>query len=122
MLSGQDDVDHWTELSVWDAVLHNIRIVLSTYQVLYDALAHAFVKMDELALLIFDEGMLREQVMFAVIDQHTAHHCTLKHPANRIMSNFYIPETRKGGENLPKVLGLSASPVMKADATEKALE
>ena len=58
MLSGQDDVDHWTEQSVWDAVLHNIHIVLSTHQVLYDALAHAFVKMDELALLIFDEGQL----------------------------------------------------------------
>lgn len=56
VLSGQDDVDHWTEQSVWDAVLHNVRIVLSTHQVLYDALAHAFVKMDTLALLIFDEG------------------------------------------------------------------
>lgn len=56
MLSGQDDLDHWTEQSVWDAVLHNVRIVLSTHQVLYDALAHAFVRMDELALLIFDEG------------------------------------------------------------------
>lgn len=56
VLSGQDDVDHWTEQSVWDAVLHNVRIVLSTHQVLYDALAHAFVSMDALALLIFDEG------------------------------------------------------------------
>lgn len=56
VLSGQDDVDHWTEQAVWDSVLHNVRIVLSTHQVLYDALAHAFVKMDELALLIFDEG------------------------------------------------------------------
>lgn len=56
VLSGQDDVDHWAEQSVWDAVLHNVRIVLSTHQVLLDALSHAFVKMDDLALLIFDEG------------------------------------------------------------------
>lgn len=56
VLSGQDDVDHWTEQAVWDSVLHNVRIVLSTHQVLYDALAHAFVKIDDLALLIFDEG------------------------------------------------------------------
>jgi ERCC4-related helicase len=106
VLSGQDDVDHWTEQSVWDAVLHNVRVVLSTHQVLYDALAHAFVKMDELALLIFDE----------------AHHCTLKHPANRIMANFYIPRVERGDESLPRILGLSASPVMRADATEAALE
>ncbi len=56
MLSGHDDVEHWTRQSVWDSVLHNVRIVLSTHQVLYDALAHGFVKMNKLALLIFDEG------------------------------------------------------------------
>jgi ERCC4-related helicase len=56
MLSGQDGVDHWTEQSTWDAVLCNIRIVMSTPQVLYDAMAHGFVKMNQLALLIFDEG------------------------------------------------------------------
>jgi ERCC4-related helicase len=58
MLSGQDGVDHWTEQSIWDTVLRNVRIVMSTPQVLYDALAHAFVKMSQLALLIFDEGWL----------------------------------------------------------------
>lgn len=56
VLNGQDDVDHWTEQNIWDSVLHNVRIVLSTHQVLLDALSHAFVKMDELALLVFDEG------------------------------------------------------------------
>ena len=56
ILSGQDGVDHWTEQSVWDAVLCNIRIVMSTPQVLYDAMAHGFVGMSQLALLIFDEG------------------------------------------------------------------
>jgi ERCC4-related helicase len=122
VLSGQDDVDHWTEQSIWDTVLHNVRIVLSTHQVLYDALAHAFVKMDELALLIFDEGLSTLRFMTAASDQAAAHHCTLKHPANRIMSNFYITKAESGNEDLPKILGLSASPVMKADATTEALE
>ncbi|KAF3046133.1 hypothetical protein E8E12_011285 [Didymella heteroderae] len=62
--------------------------------------------MDDLALLIFDE----------------AHHCTLNHPANRIMTNFYTPRVQKGDAYLPKILGLSASPVMKADATTQSLE
>jgi ERCC4-related helicase len=60
MLSGQDGVDHWAEQSIWDAVLYNVRIVMSTPQVLYDALAHGFVKMSQLALLIFDEGELTD--------------------------------------------------------------
>lgn len=56
MLSGQDNVDHWTDQIVWETVLLNVRIVVSTHQVLYDALAHAFVSISRLALLVFDEG------------------------------------------------------------------
>jgi ERCC4-related helicase len=56
LLSGKDNVDHWTEQSIWDAVLFNVRIVLSTHAVLLDALTHAFIRMSRLTLLIFDEG------------------------------------------------------------------
>ena len=55
-ICGADNVDHWSEQHVWDAILHNIRIVVSTHQVLLDALSHAFVRMKKLALLVFDEG------------------------------------------------------------------
>ncbi|KAL5118994.1 Dicer-like protein 2 [Pleosporales sp. CAS-2024a] len=103
LLSGKDNVDHWTDQGAWDAVLLNIRIVVSTHQVLLDALTHAFVRMSRLALLVFDE----------------AHHCTLKHPAHRIMSDFYMPWSQ---HDLPKILGLSASPVMKAKATSESLQ
>lgn len=57
LLSGRDDVDHWTDQATWDAVLCNVRIVLSTHQVLLDAMTHGFVKMSRLALLVFDEGL-----------------------------------------------------------------
>ena len=74
-LSGADGVDHWSTKSIWDEVLSNIRIVVSTHQVLpqrdlgcsnpdllmiqvlLDALVHGFVRMSRLALLVFDEGM-----------------------------------------------------------------
>lgn len=45
-----------SEQSLWDGVLHNVKIVVSTYQILLDALNHAFVRMDSLALIVFDEG------------------------------------------------------------------
>lgn len=57
-LSGADGVDRWTEKSHWDAVLKNINIVVSTYQILLDALTHGFVAMKSLALIVFDEGMI----------------------------------------------------------------
>ncbi|KAF2800747.1 hypothetical protein K505DRAFT_292221 [Melanomma pulvis-pyrius CBS 109.77] len=107
LLCGKDGVEHWTDQTVWDSVLENTRIVLSTHAVLLDALTHAFVKMDKLALIIFDE----------------AHHCTQNHPANQIMANFYKPLLSKGnGIARPRILGLSASPVMRANANRNGLE
>ncbi|KAL6710677.1 Dicer-like protein 2 [Coniothyrium glycines] len=105
-MSGKDGVEHWTEQKTWDAVLHNVRIVISTHQVLLDALSHAFVRMNKLALLIFDE----------------AHHCTSNHPARRIMSDFYTPLAANYPGMVPKVLGLTASPVKTARATSHDLE
>ncbi|KNG50113.1 hypothetical protein TW65_03031 [Stemphylium lycopersici] len=101
-----DDIELWTKQSDWDAVLQNVRVVLSTHQVLLDALTHGFVRLSKLALLIFDE----------------AHHCREKHPAHRIMEDFYMPQLQNRDTVLPKILGLSASPVMKAAASKEGLE
>lgn len=56
LLTGNDGVDRWKNQQVWDAALRNISVVISTYAVLSDALDNGFVKIGELALLIFDEG------------------------------------------------------------------
>lgn len=55
LLTGNDNLETWS-LDVWDAILDGVRIVVSTYQVLLDALDHAFVKMESLELLVIDEG------------------------------------------------------------------
>lgn len=99
MITGHDECDKWTDQSTWDAVLNNIRIVLSTHQVLVDALTHGFVKIESLSLLVFDE----------------AHHCVKRHPANQILHNFYIPYMRSSTRLAkPAILGLTASPVTRA--------
>jgi RecG-like helicase len=56
LLIGSDNVDRWSEQRVWDIVLDNFRIVVSTHAVLADALSHGFVTMKRLSLIIFDEG------------------------------------------------------------------
>jgi ERCC4-related helicase len=56
ILSGNDNVDHWSSQRIWDAILFNIRIVVSTPQVLLDAMSRGFVRLGRIALLIFDEG------------------------------------------------------------------
>ncbi|OQU96383.1 hypothetical protein CLAIMM_02472 isoform 1 [Cladophialophora immunda] len=112
LLLGADNVDRWSEQRIWDAALSGVQIVVSTHAVLLDALAHGFVQMTRLALLVFDE----------------AHHCRKKHPANRIMEDFYHPKKlRFGPDSVPHILGLTASPIVKSkrkelDALEKNLD
>lgn len=57
-LSGADGVERWTEQNHWDAVLKNVKVVVATYQILLDALTHGFVRMESLALIVFDEGKI----------------------------------------------------------------
>lgn len=56
MLTGQDNVDKWSELSIWNAARDQARVVVSTHAVLLDALRHGFIRLSSLALLVFDEG------------------------------------------------------------------
>ena len=58
LLTGDDGVDSWSSEELWAGFLLNVKIVVSTYQILYDALSHVFVKLDSLALIIFDEGIV----------------------------------------------------------------
>lgn len=102
-LTGLDNVDRWTDQSIWDAALRNIRIVVSTHAVLADALSHGFVQISQLSLLIFDE----------------AHHCMRRHPANRIMQDHYhATKARRGPHSVPRILGLTASPIVRSKCQE----
>lgn len=57
LLQGSDGVDKWKSEKVWDDALRNIRVVVSTPQILLDGLTHKFIQISALSLLIFDEGM-----------------------------------------------------------------
>ncbi|KAK0104085.1 Dicer-like protein 2 [Cadophora gregata f. sp. sojae] len=97
-LSGADNVDRWSEQKQWDAILKNVRIVISTYQILLEALSNGFVPMESLPLIVFDE----------------VHNCVGRHPGAKIMSDFYHPR-KISGQSLPHILGLTASPVMRSN-------
>ncbi|KAJ5119289.1 hypothetical protein N7448_009958 [Penicillium atrosanguineum] len=103
VLTGLDNVDRWTDQAVWNTALKEIRVVVSTHAVLADALGHGFVRMSQLALIIFDE----------------AHHCVRKHAANRIMQDHYHPRRKAFGPHaVPRILGLTASPIVRSSHQE----
>ncbi|KAL7624013.1 Dicer-like protein 2 [Parahypoxylon ruwenzoriense] len=96
-LSGADGVDTWSNVRTWDDYLKNVRIVISTYQVLLDAICHAFVSIDRLSLIVFDE----------------AHNCVGKHPGKKIMDRYR--EYKAASLPVPSILGLTASPIMRSE-------
>lgn len=55
LFTGSDNVETWNK-STWEGVLVNTKLVITTHQVLLDALLHGFVQISSLALIIFDEG------------------------------------------------------------------
>lgn len=98
VLSGADNVDSWGEKEQWDATLKNVRIVVSTYQILLNALNNGFVWMESLALIVFDE----------------VHNCVHNYPGAMIMNKHYH-KRKRSGELVPHILGLTASPVMRSN-------
>lgn len=55
LVTGNDMIKSWSG-DVWKSIVNEVRIVVSTPRVLLDALCHAFVRIQKLSLIIFDEG------------------------------------------------------------------
>ena len=105
LISGRSAPDQWKDAALWESCLADHRIVVSTPQILLDALRHGYVRMGrDISLLVFDE----------------AHHATRSHPYNEIMKGFYVPLPPARPENphlevRPAILGLTASPIYGGD-------
>ncbi|KIJ13098.1 hypothetical protein PAXINDRAFT_136464 [Paxillus involutus ATCC 200175] len=111
LIHGGLEPKQWTDPNLWKDVLRKNRVVVSTPQVLLDALSHGYISLGrEIGLLIFDE----------------AHHANDDHPMNCIMRNFYFSlpvrqstRTTSHGpvrEERPMILGLTASPIFGGNA------
>ncbi|KAJ7903482.1 hypothetical protein B0H14DRAFT_2665029 [Mycena olivaceomarginata] len=111
LISGSIEPDQWTDKALWQTVLNTYRIMVSTPQVLLDALRHGYINLGiDIGLLIFDE----------------AHHAVADHPYNAIMKDFYFScpprvdptdfRSHKGENVRPMVLGLTASPIYGGNA------
>ncbi|KAK5989300.1 Dicer-like protein 2 [Cladobotryum mycophilum] len=97
MLTGNDNVDTWND-GIWKVILDGVAIVISTYQILLDAMNHAFITMEQLSLIVFDE----------------VHNCTGKSAGNKIMADHYQPR-KLAGKKVPAILGLTATPSVRSD-------
>lgn len=102
-ITGISEPDQWKDASLWVNILKTYKIMVSTPQILLNALQHGYINLGlNIGLVVFDE----------------AHHAILKHPYNMIMQSFYHPipphkasRTNNEGYTRPAILGLTASPI-----------
>ena len=106
LVSGASDPHQWKDPLLWRGILESHRVMVTTPQVLLDALRHGYVNLGaDISLLIFDE----------------VHHAGKNHPYNAIMKEFYhvlpVRDSPDATENCvrPMVLGLTASPIFGGD-------
>ncbi|KAF7911515.1 uncharacterized protein EAE98_011985 [Botrytis deweyae] len=100
-LTGTDLSDHIK----WKKRMDANMVIVCTAEILRQCLHHSFVTMAQINLLIFDE----------------AHHAKKDHPYARIIKDFYRNDTGKDF-TLPKIFGMTASPVDARDNVKKAAE
>ncbi|KAI9847076.1 MAG: Dicer-like protein 1 [Sclerophora amabilis] len=99
---GEMGCDFWSK-GTWERHFSENMVIVCTAQVLYDCLMHAFISMDQINLMIFDE----------------AHHAKKDHAYARIIKDFYIAGS--DGALRPKIFGMTASPVdAKVDVVQAA--
>jgi endoribonuclease Dicer len=83
---------HWTK-GFWVEELDKNMVIVCTAAILQKMLAHSFVKISQISLLIFDE----------------CHHAKKNHPYARIIKDFYVDELDE--TKRPRIFGMTASPV-----------
>lgn len=102
MVSGASEPDQWKDRMLWRRIIDTHRIMVTTPQVLLDALRHGYISLGtDISLVVFDE----------------VHHAGKNHPYNAIMKEFYYHLPARGSADAkpdlvrPMIMGLTASPI-----------
>jgi len=92
LFCGDMGCDLWSR-DIWEKHMNENMVIVCTAEVLRHCLAHAFIPMEKINLLIFDE----------------AHHAKKSHPYARIIMDHYARQPKHA--ILPRIFGMTASPV-----------
>ncbi|XP_052184122.1 endoribonuclease Dicer homolog 2-like isoform X2 [Diospyros lotus] len=91
---GEMGVDYW-DARIWSQQVDNYEVLVMTPMILLNALRHRFLSLDMIKVLIFDE----------------CHNARGRHPYTCIMTEFYHRQLQNNNSQLPRIFGMTASPV-----------
>ncbi|XP_061339730.1 endoribonuclease Dicer homolog 2-like isoform X2 [Gastrolobium bilobum] len=94
MYWGEMGVDFWNG-TIWQQETDKHEVLVMTPAILLMSLRHGFLKLEMIKVLILDE----------------CHHARGKDPYACIMAEFYHPKLKSGISDLPRIFGMTASPV-----------
>ncbi|XP_044470277.1 endoribonuclease Dicer homolog 2-like [Mangifera indica] len=94
MYWGEMGVDYWDSVT-WNEEIGKHEVIVMTPQILLNGLRHSFLKLNMIKVLILDE----------------CHHTRGKYPYACIMTEFYHPLLKSGESDLPRIFGMTASPI-----------
>lgn len=93
VFSGESVKYSWTR-KFWASELAKHEVIVCTAEILKQLLQYAYIRIDQINLLIFDE----------------AHHTKKSHPYARIIKDYYVAG-KEEGLRVPRIFGMTASPV-----------
>ncbi|KAF1002409.1 endoribonuclease Dicer homolog 2-like isoform X2 [Apium graveolens] len=99
---GEMGVDFWNAAD-WKKQQDEFEVLVMTPQILLNALRHSFIKLETIKILIFDE----------------CHHARGRHPYACIMTEFYHRQVEPNNSQLPRILGMTASPINTKGSSNK---
>ncbi|GAA6061113.1 hypothetical protein JCM10212_006144 [Sporobolomyces blumeae] len=102
---GADGVDYWKR-ERWIDMLHAADVVVMTPQIWLNVLSNAYWSLKQVNLMVFDE----------------CHHASKKHPYAEIMRSQYHPAKKADPAAVPRILGMTASPIYSSKNPRKAID
>ncbi|KAG5549524.1 hypothetical protein RHGRI_014751 [Rhododendron griersonianum] len=91
---GEMGVDYW-DAATWKQQKEEYEVLVMTPMILLDALRHSFLRLDMIKVLIFDE----------------CHNARGRYPYACIMTEFYHRLLQSNNSQLPRIFGMTASPI-----------
>ncbi|KAK4359766.1 hypothetical protein RND71_021995 [Anisodus tanguticus] len=91
---GEMGVDYW-DAATWQRQVDDHEVLVMTPAILLAALRHSFLKIEMIKVIIFDE----------------CHNARGRHPYSCIMMEFYHRQLTRESAQLPRIFGMTASPI-----------